>query len=308
MTEQQASQSPEVQETVVDEKGVVLNDAFEAFGLTLPEQEETKPESENEQDPPATEEPEKKGITVKYNKEERFVDENEIPELVQKGLALEKERERKGELQQALDRAAKLAGFEDHEDYLANLDTLEQQRQRKQEDELTELRNNLLDDLEYNGVDRAKAEQFIDNHPLLKQAHETIEERQRETNLNQQETARRDWEAKWKDLYDSYPDITESAKVFSEGGLPDWYTPQMETLINRGYEPIHAYELTQRDKIQSQTKKQLEQKLIKEQRLGTRAQVETETQTELEPEVPQAVSSAFSLFGMNPKSANKYFK
>ncbi|MFK7695656.1 hypothetical protein [Paenibacillus sp. HJGM_3] len=79
---------------------------------------------------PPVEQP--KGITVKYNKEEKFVTEDEIPQWVQKGLNYDKVSERAKQAenyQQSLDRIAKFYGYESHDDYMKALDEAETQRQ-----------------------------------------------------------------------------------------------------------------------------------------------------------------------------------
>lgn len=70
-----------------------------------------------------------KGINVKYNKEERFVPEDEVPNWVQKGLNYDKvsEKAQQAERYQAsLDRAARYHGFDDHEAYLSAIEAAEE--------------------------------------------------------------------------------------------------------------------------------------------------------------------------------------
>lgn len=80
-------------------------------------------------DSPPQEEP--RGIKVKYNKEERFVPEDEVPNWVQKGLNYDKVSEKAQQAeryQQNLDRIAKFYGYESHEDYMTALEQEEQNR------------------------------------------------------------------------------------------------------------------------------------------------------------------------------------
>lgn len=77
-----------------------------------------------------------KGISVKYNKEERFVPEDEVPTWVQKGLNYDKVSEKAQQAeryQQTLERTAKLYGFDDLESYQAALDQAEQDRRIQEE-------------------------------------------------------------------------------------------------------------------------------------------------------------------------------
>lgn len=98
---------------------------------TVTEQVETQIEG---QDSPPQEEP--RGIKVKYNKEERFVPEDEVPNWVQKGLNYDKVSEKAQQAeqyQQQLDRAAKYHGFENHSDYMTALEQAEQERRIQEE-------------------------------------------------------------------------------------------------------------------------------------------------------------------------------
>lgn len=86
------------------------------------------------QDSPPQEEP--RGIKVKYNKEERFVPEDEVPNWVQKGLNYDKVSEKAQQAeryQQMLDRTAKYYGFDNHDDYMTALEQAEQDRQIQEE-------------------------------------------------------------------------------------------------------------------------------------------------------------------------------
>lgn len=315
MTDQSGSHTVEI-DTSVDEQNQAVADAMEAFGLEYESEEETPAEEEaeveeTESEPPTIEEedsePESKKIKVKFNKEEVEVDvsDDKIPEYVQKALALDKERERKTELEKHLDRAAKLAGFSNHSELIQNIDLLEQAQVKKQQDEFDQLQNQILDELEENGIDRKQAEQYLQNNPLLQQAKQAIEEKQRLQKEREEAEQNRLRQEKWEQLFQKYPDTVQ--EVDSEGNAP-WFTPEMADRIQRGYDPIDAYELSHRDKIQGQLKKQVEQATIKQQMLNKRSLVETQTPADVEPEVPEELATAFSLFGLSPKLAKKYAK
>lgn len=94
---------------------------------------ESQPEG---QDSPPQEEP--RGIKVKYNKEERFVPEDEVPNWVQKGLNYDKVSEKAQQaerLQQNLDRVAKFYGYPDHDSYMAALEQAEMDKRIQEEAE-----------------------------------------------------------------------------------------------------------------------------------------------------------------------------
>lgn len=311
MTDQIGSHTEEIE---TDDQKQDIASAMEAFGLEYQPEEETPAEEETEDeepetDPPATEEeePESKKVKVKFNKEEVEVDVNDenLPEYVQKALALDKERERKTELEKHLDRAAKLAGFKDHSELIQNIDLLEQAQVKKQQDEYEQLQNKLLDELEENGIDRQQAEQYLNNHPLLQQAKQALEEKKHLQKEREEFETNQMKQKKWEELFQKYPETAQ--EVDSEGNAP-WFTPDMIDRIQRGYDPVDAYELAHRDKIQAQVKKQAEQQAIKQQKLNKRSLVETQTDGDTEPEVPEELATAFSMFGLSPKLAKKYAK
>lgn len=313
MTDQIGSHTEEI-ETSTDEQKQAIADTWEAFGLEYQPEEETPTEEEAEaegtdSEPPAIEEeePEPKTIKVKVDKEEVEFDvsDDKIPEYVQKAYALDKERKRKAELEKHLDRAAKLAGLKDHSELIQNIDLLEQAQVKKQQDEYVQLQNKLLNDLEENGIDRQQAEQYLNSHPLLQQAKQALEDKQRLQKEREEFETNQMRQKKWEELFQKYPETAK--EVDSEGNAP-WFTPDMLDRIQRGYDPIDAYELAHRDKIQSQIKKQTEQAAIKQQKLNKRSLVETQTDGELEPEVPEGLATAFSMFGLSPKAAKKYLK
>jgi len=296
MSDQTASHSEETQE---------VQDALAAFGLDAPEQAEV--EVAEKQEAPATE-PEQPGrtIKVKVDKEDREFDvsDEKLPEYVQKAYALDKERGKRTELEKNLERAAKLAGFDTSDAYLANLDKIEQEAQQKKEQQWQDLRQQLREEAEYNGLDTEKLDAWLDNHPLLQEAQRAVQERQQMEQERQTQTATQQWESKWQDLYTAYPEL----KTATDGDTPEWYTPEMQSRIDRGYDPKDAYELAHRDTLLQRSKQQATQRAIKEQRLGLRSQVEGDERGETEPEVPAELSAAFAAFGLNPKNAKKYVK
>lgn len=91
----------------------------------------TAPEGESS---PPQEEP--RGINVKYNKEDRFVPEDEVPNWVQKGLNYDKVSEKAQQAeryQQMLERTAKFYGFDSHETYMTALEQAETDRRIQEE-------------------------------------------------------------------------------------------------------------------------------------------------------------------------------
>ncbi|KAE8559791.1 hypothetical protein [Paenibacillus polymyxa] len=311
--EQLASHSEEVQTTETpDTPDVDINAALREFGIIKDEpmgEDQDEPEQdeelEPEDEPPAIADEPKK-LRVKVNKEEIEVDDDQIPELVQKGFGLDKERQRRTEAEQALQRAAKLAGFETADEYLANLDKIEQQAIQKKQDDFDLLKQQLREDAESAGIDPDYLDRYLDAHPLLQQAREVVERESKSQEIRQQEDQQQQLLKGWEELFNQHPELVENAPA--EGEKPDWLTTEMDALIEQGYKPIHAFELTNRDKFLAAERKRAEQDVIKKQRLNKRSQVVTQASAEMETEVPQEVASAFAAFDMNPKLAPKYMK
>lgn len=311
MSEEVASHSDESQ---VSEKEAAVKDAFEAFGIEIEEEtgesDEQQEEKAEEEAPAIEQKTEPKTIKVKHNKEEIEVDvsDDKLPEYVQKALALDKERERKSEYEKSLDRVAKLQGYKDHAELVANLDRIEHERAQAKEREFEELEKSFFDELVDVGLDEQKARDYIDKHPLLAEARALKTERAEAQQKEQAQTIQQQTRVKWDEFYSAYPELVESSQVFKEGRTPEWFTPEMQSRIERGYDPKDAYELAHKSTIMQQTAKKSEQKAIKDQMLGKRSQVETNTTPNNEPVVSPALATAFSMFGLNPSAAKKYVK
>lgn len=258
--------------------------------------------------PPAKEEAkaEPKMMKVKHNKEEIEVDvsDEKLPEYVQKALALDKEREKKTEYEKALDRVAKQQGYKDHSDLIANLDKIEQDAQKQKEDEYARLEADLIQEYEDAGGDPEKLKSWLNNNPLLQKARADAEAAKEREATEQQTKDEQEWNSKWDALYKKYPELRADA----DSNTFTFYTDEMKSRVDRGYDPIDAYELAHRDKIQAQNKSKTEQRIIKEQQLGLRSKVETNSPADNEPQVPTALSSAFAAFGLPADAAKKYVK
>lgn len=307
-----AEESEETNEEINEDN---IDEVLALFGVETEDDEEVnEPDTEEVEDaedsdeevieePPAKE---VKKVKVKFDKEEREVEvtEENLPEFIQKALALDRERTRKTEYEKALDRVARLSGFKNHAEFIANLDKIEQEQIKKQQTELDQLQDRLLAELEENGVDRELAKQYLENNPLVQQAKLAIQEREQLLLQQKQIETEQSNAERWNALFTKYPELVEEAGE----GTPSWYTPEMERRVKAGYDPIDAYELAHRDKIFEQTKKQAEQAALKKQMLNKRSQVVEQGIAQPEPEVPKELSTAFSLFGLSPKLAKKYVK
>ena len=297
---------PQVDET--DE----LSNVFETFGLTPPELEKkTHPEEQSEvaETPPIeSSEPEKKGMKVKFLHEEVFVEEERYPELLRKGLNHDRIEGKISEYQKALDEVAKLQGFKDHNDLMQNLEKLKEDAKKREEDQFRQLREDLRQQAEDAGLDPEKVEQFIENHPLMKEARRIKAENEERAKIEQQLRQQQEIERQWTELYQAFPELIEDAKAWTRGETPSFYTPEMQALVERGYHPLHAYKLAHMDKLTTQAKELARQAAIKEQMLNKRSQVETDTGGDMEPEAPEELKEAFALFGLDPKLAKKYAK
>lgn len=297
--EQIVSHNDNVQENPLQEQ---IDGAMKMFGLdneVEQEQEITQAEQDaDDNDPPAIEET-KNVRKVKFNKQEVEVEEAKVDELLQKGLALDKERERKSEYEKALQRAAKLAGFDSHDEYMKSLDKLEEQAKQREQEQFKELKQQLLDDAVDANLDPEKLEKYLDSHPLFKQAQEAISKAENVDKQSRLAQERVNVEKQWEDLFTKHPDL---AKEEDAG----WLTPEMDARLKRGLLPIEAYELTHKDRILSDERKKMEQSLIKQQRLNKRAKVEGNVTPEQDDGVPNNVKGAFAAFGLDPNSAKKF--
>lgn len=185
------------------------------------------------QDSPPQEEP--RGIKVKYNKEERFVPEDEVPNWVQKGLNYDKVSEKAQQAeryQQMLDRTAKFYGFTNHDDYIAALEQAEQDRQ------IEEQARNL-------GVD----EEVIRNH--LQPLNQKLTEYEQKLAVIEEQERVREITAQMQDLASRYPDFDKyKDKVFDLAG-------------GHGYSLEHAYMIASYEDRQSAAANQARQETIR---------------------------------------------
>lgn len=295
-----------------DDQQQAMRDAFQAFNLPY---EENEPEAEviDEEDdaPPIEQEledeqPEPKGITVKYNGQDVFIPDEEVAAHARKGLNYEKVEGRVKQYESALDRLAKQQGYKDHADLVANIDQIEAAAHQKQKDQFDELKQSMREDAMNAGLDPDLLDQYIDSHPLLQQAREVLQRSETEQSTRQQEQQQQQLVQGWQDLFKKYPDLAQ--EVTDDGSAAPWLTPEMHARIQRGYDPIDAYELVHRDKLSATERKKAEQAVLKNQRLNKRAQVETQAAGALEPNAPEELTGAFALFGLDPKNAQKYAK
>lgn len=286
--------------------------ALEAFGI---EQDDEK--SVNDKPPAKEEVVEDKtdaGIErVKHNKEEREVDistKEKLHDHLQRSLALDKERERREKNDHLLKEAATLLGLESLDE--PTIQRLRQEReqlqQRQEQNEYNQLRASLREEAEDAGLDPDRVEAYLNNHPLMKEAQKAKEERENDRLVQQHESRQREERQKWGSLYEKYPQLASDSEAFDRGETPNFFTPEMKRRVDSGYDPIDAFELAHRDTLSAQTKKAVEQKVIKQQQLGLRSQVETLSTADKEPQVSAELASAFEAFGLPVSAAKKYAK
>lgn len=312
-----ASQSEEVQQQQQQQQQVSNDDEvrayYEAFGIQYPETQTEGDDHEEdtdltEQDDLAIDDPEaeQKGLQVKYNGQETVVPDEQVKDYVEKGMNYDKIKDRSQQYEVALNRLARQRGFKDHAELLDNLDRIEQEAAQQKLNDFEQLKASLREDADNAGIDPDLLDRYLDKHPLLQQAQEAVQRSQQEQEYRKQEELQQKQLAGWQMLFDKYPDLAE--QVDAETGTAAWMTPDMHARLERGYDPIDAYELVHRDALTAQTRKQAEQAVIKAQRLNKRSQVETNPGGNLEPQAPEELTSAFSLFGIDPKNAQNYAK
>lgn len=307
------SQTETSQEIERDADTEALYDSFgmrppgEKKEVTFPTMEEPQEEQEENgepNDPPATEETktESKKITVKHNKQDVEIDEDKVPELLQKGLALDKVREQAKQREADLDRAARLLGYKDHAELTANFDRIEQERVQKQADEFEAIKQQVIDQLVDAGVDEQQAKAFAENNPLVQKAKAAMQESEQRTNQTKAEREAAERQSKWDKLFETYPDLVASSK---DDGTADWLTPDMDRMIKQGYDPIDAYRLAHADTIQAQSRKAAEQKAIKQVQLGQRAHVDAPAAPSDEVSLLPAQMALAEEFGVSVKGVQR---
>ena len=133
-----------------------------------------------------------------------------------------------------LDKLARMNGFRDRHEFKKHVDELARQQEIEQE------ANRL-------GIDPETYLQHLEpvNKKLsdLEQKVQTYEQQLSEK--EQQERAQQQWGA----LYEAYPHLLEQAKAWEKGDNPEFYTEKMQEYINKGYEPIDAYELAHKETL-----------------------------------------------------------
>ncbi|CAM4098335.1 hypothetical protein L1N85_10720 [Paenibacillus alkaliterrae] len=322
MSEDQASQSLETPIEV--ERDADTEALFDSFGLApkqaekkdieFPKMDEpTDPAIDQEDDPEVKmdEETEEKPTDtrkykIKYNKEDVEVEESQVPELLEKGMALDKTRAKLTEQQKAMDEVAQLQGYKDHAELIANLPKLREQHQQKEQEAYNQLRTDLREQAEDAGLDPDKVEAWLDNHPLMKEAAQTKRERENERAERQRQEDEQARQSKWSELYQKYPHLVDDSQAFTRGEEPQFFTAEMKSRIERGYDPIDAFELAHRDTLSAQTKKSAEQKIIKQQQLGMRGHVNEQTATP--PDEGSLLPAQIALaeeFGVNIKGVQR---
>jgi hypothetical protein len=305
------SQSEESEQHDNDEG---MGEVLSLFGIEDEEDEKSYNDKTPAKEDVIEDKKEPRTIKVKHNKEEIEADvsDEKLPELVQRSLALDKERERRTESERNLDRAAKLAGYKDHAAYVADFDNIEKQQQQKEQNAHNQLLAELREQAEDAGLDGDKIEAFLMNHPVVKEAERVKQERETERVQTKEQEAKRETEQKWNSMYSDprvlavFPTIVEDSQAFERGETATFFTPEMQERIQKGYDPIDAIMLAHADKFQGLSKKKTEQRVIKEQHLGLRSRVETTNDSDKEPSVPNALASAFAAFGLPVDSAKKY--
>lgn len=294
-----------------------IRDYYSAFGIDYEEDAENDTDQdgiededggEPEEQPTIVDNPEQsaKGVTVKYNGQEMIIsDDEEIKTNVQKGLNYDKLKGESERYTSALDRLAKQHGYKNHAELIDNLDAIEQQQAQHEQNQFDQLKQHLRNEAENAGIDPDVLDNYIDNHPLLQQAKAVLEQNKQSQEIRKQQETEQQQVQGWEDLFHKYPQLSE--QIDQANGSAPWLTQEMRNRIERGYDPVDAYELSHKDTIMADQKKKAEQAVIKNQRLNKRATVEKSgSSADLEEEVPNDVSEAFRLFGLDPGKAKKH--
>jgi hypothetical protein len=288
-----------------------LAEIMQSFGYNSKTAEKTAETPENEQDEqddeddnPAMDDQPKNVRKVRFNKKDVEIEEDKIDEYIQKGLALDKERERREKSEKALERSAKAAGYDSVDAYIADLDNIEAKATQRKQDQFKELKQKLRDEAEENGIDPDLLEKFLDEHPLLQQANEVLSKQEQEREASKAKEAEQAQVKAWEQLFSKYPDLHE--QMSEDGASAPWMTDDFINRINRGYDPIDAYELLNKDSIREKERELTRQQVLKQNRLNKRAKVEGNVAAQSEEEVPDNIKGAFKQMGLDPRTAKKF--
>ncbi|SDX05418.1 hypothetical protein [Paenibacillus sp. PDC88] len=188
---------------------------------------------EGSDSPPQEETP--RGINVKYNKEERFVPEDEVPTWVQKGLNYDKVSEKAQQAeryQQNLDRIAKFYGYDSHDSYLEALEQAEQDRRIQEEAQKL-------------GVD----EEVIRTH--LQPMQEKLSKYEKEMQTIREQENLRMVESQIQTLSAKYPDFGKHQNAI------------IQMSIDKGYDLEDAYILTTHQERLNAAKQEAQRETLK---------------------------------------------
>lgn len=311
-----ASHSEEVEDQQKDidtEDEQSVRAYYSAFGIDYPTDDDSEEDTDLDDDldaDPAIDQKKSevpaKGVVVKHNGQDVAVEEDKVPEYLQMGLNYNKVKGQKQQYESALDRLARQQGYKDHAELLANLDQIEQQQVQRQKDQFDQLKQRLRQEAEDAALDPDALELYLDNHPILQQARAVLAQSEQVQKERQQETVQQQAVQGWESLFAKYPDL--AAQVNADGTGATWLTAEMQAKLQRGYDPVDAYELVHRDSLATVTRKQAEQAVLKQQRLNKRGQTLGAAGAPMETEVPQELKDGFALFGLDPKNASKYAK
>lgn len=296
---------------------------YAEFGLPKTQQEQKEiefPRMDEPTDTLTTEDAEeetkaeaKRTFKYKYNGEEDEIDEDDAVPFIQKGKNYDKLQQRLQDQQTALDEVAQLQGYKDHAELLAKLPELREQQKQKKENEYDSLRQSLLEEAADAGLDPDRLQAYLDSHPLLQEAQRVLETQKQSTVKSFESQVLSQWDALYKLLPD---DADKPSLSFRDGMLhfdsaetPSWYTKEIQSRIERGYDPVDAYELANKGKSQAQVKKLTEQRIIKEQQLGARSQVQGAGSPDVDPsDLSPAQLALAEQYGITPDVVRKQQK
>lgn len=296
MSETIANQSEESQEI---ERDVETEALYDSFGMSPQPQakkdvefptmdEPTEPLTmEDEEEPQEeTNQTDKRTLKLKFNGEDKEVDEEEARTLAQKGMNYDKVQSKLTEQQKAMDELAQLQGYKDHAELLAKLPELRAQKEQKEQNAHKAMMQELRDEAENAGLDPDQVENYLNNHPVMQEAQRAIAEREASKAERDSQSHQQAIKSQWDEVFSTFTDIEKrdiqfngTQVVFVGEGVPDWLTPDMISKLESGYKPLDAYKLAHMDKITAQSKKSSQQQLIKQQQLGMRGHVNEQTAT-----------------------------
>ena len=122
--------------------------------------------------------------------------------------------------QQQLDRTAKIAGYQSHDELISALDQLEQEQQRQE--------------YEQAGINPAVLDKYLENHPVIRYANQLQQQQQQQEQFNQEAN----------ELFQTFPDLKpeqippEAFQLQEQFNLQGKHLPLLDAYLRVSYKTL----------------------------------------------------------------------